>query len=252
MPAHSEPLRLGVVCEAAADHELATHLADRLLKERLPWLSDVALDDVRRWHGLLPAEPFLLWRDVPKLVRERQLRLTGKFGAESGAMDARSARGALLLFASQAASVRPHAVLLLRDTDGHEDRCKGLQQARTDPDRHWPFPIVIGAEHCKRESWILAGFEPTSKEESERLADQRELLGFHPCERPELLAASDDAASSKRSAKKVLAALTDEDRRRESACYQDVPLELLRKRGTHCGLANFLAYVEKRLVPLLR
>lgn len=252
MPAGSEPLRLGVVCEALADYELATYLADRLLAARVPWLCDVQLADVRRWQGLTAAEPFLRWSEVPKLIRERGLRVAGKFGAESGAMDAASGRRALLLFAALPAPEQPHAVLLIRDTDGHPERCTGLQQARSDPSRHWPFQVVIGAEHCKRESWILAGFEPGSAEEQRWLAEQREHLGFHPCERPEQLWASDDDVSSKRSAKKVLAALTRDDRSRELSCYRDASLELLLQRGEHCGLANYLRYVEKRLVPLLR
>ncbi len=251
MTSRSEPLRIAVVCEAPADHELATHLADRLLLERLPWLHDVSLDHVRRWQGLLEHEPFLPWDQVPRLAREKPLRVNGKFGAESGAMDAANARRALLLFATLPKSQQPHAVMLIRDTDGHEERCIGLQQARTDPQRPWPFPIVIGAEHCKRESWILAGFQASDQKEQLRLSELRQHLGFHPCEKPEQLTASDDAESSKRSAKKVLAALTGNDPVRDHPCYRETPLDLLRQRGQLCGLSNFLAYVEKRIVPLV-
>ncbi|HNN93150.1 MAG TPA: hypothetical protein PKI03_12810 [Pseudomonadota bacterium] len=105
--------------------------------------------------------------------------------------------------------------MLLRDTDGHQARCRGLQQARQDRDRTWPFPVIIGAAHPRREQ----------------------------------LDANDEQA--KRSAKRVLRILIGSDRDREERCLTEAPLPMLATRGQACGLANFLRYIDKRLLPLV-
>ncbi|HMY58113.1 MAG TPA: hypothetical protein PK472_07665 [Pseudomonadota bacterium] len=252
MKAGAGPLRLAIVCEARRDFDLASTLIDRVLLEKLAWLDGLDLSLFRCWQGFRGPEPFLRWDKVHEVARSEGLRVAGRFGGEPGAMDAAAARKALLLFATRPVGELPHAVVLIRDTDGHIERCKGLQQARTEPNRIWPFPVLIGAQHCKLESWLLAGFQPSSGAESQQLALLRQQLGFHPCEQSEWLASSDDAVSSKRSAKKVLSLLSVGDLERENRGFLETPLSVLRGRGSGCGLTNFLDYAEKRIVSLLR
>lgn len=141
------------------------------------------------------------------------------------------------------------AVVLVWDMDGQaKDRKLGLEQARTEAQKLGQFQIILGRPDRMREAWVLAGFDPQSKEEQDRLNSERQQLGFHPCNDAHLLTAADELA--KRSAKRVLAVLTDEVWEREAQCWTEAGLATLRARGLGSGLAEFLAEVEQRLVPL--
>lgn len=245
MASRSGPLSIAVVCEARADFQVAARLVDRLLLARRDWLSDV--EHARSFWQAPSGDPFLRWDKVPTLARERRLNPAGHFDGQPGAMDAANARRALLLLATDPRP--PSLVILVRDTDGHTERCRGLQQARTDPKRRWPFAILLGAAHPMRESWVVAGFQPQDERERERLATVTAELGFDPRLSPEKLDATDEQA--KRSAKRVLRQLTNEDREREQPCLAATPLDDLMSRGQGCGLANFLLYVERRVLPLV-
>lgn len=252
----SGPLRIGVVCEDVPDFELLATLVDRTLCEHIGWVRELldgvgpaALGGIRAFCGIEPDRAFLKWSALWALARDKRLRAHGKFGGETGAPDAHAARMALLLF--QSAESPPHAVLLLRDTDGDVERCSGLQQARTDPDRRWPFQIVLGAAHSKRECWLLSGFEPEGSHEEGELGRLREELGFDPRLHPERLTAASEREGTRRNAKQVCSRLVGGERAREQRCFEETPLARLRERGQGNGLANFLGYVEKRLIPLL-
>jgi hypothetical protein len=234
---------IAVVCEARADQQTGCHLADRVVCDSVDRIQWESLDDFRRWRGLRPNEPFLSWVAVKKLATERGIHVHGRYDGEKAAPDAHAATRALRLL--KTADAAPDAIFLLRDSDGDPDRRTGLNQARAAA--RLKLPIVIGVAHPKRECWVLAGFEPNSKEQS-RLGALREELHFDPREKAEQLTAKRDDA--KRSAKRVLNVLTDGDLDRQALCWQKTDLAVLRRRGENSGLVKYLDEVEKLLVPL--
>src|SRR5262245_51820255 len=117
-----------VVCEAAADLDLSTGLADRVFCHEVDWIDPESLDIHRRWRGMSDPDSHLEWHWVPGLAKQQNLRAHGHFRGEPGALDAAMARKALLLLART--QNPPDAVVMVRDTDGEEERKRGLEQAR--------------------------------------------------------------------------------------------------------------------------
>jgi len=239
MSAHA----LVVVCEADADRRLATSVADRVLCGEVEWIDSESLDLHRRWQGLEEGSSYLKWHQVKTLARQYGLSIRGQFDGEPGAPDARAARLALQLL--MVSGRQPDAVVLLRDSDGQEDRRTGLEQARRSGS--WPFPIAIGLAHLNRECWILAGFEPQNEAEQARLAGLQEELGFDPRLRSGSLRGK---PGELRHAKLVLERLVGNDPEREEACWTGCDLESLRARGSATGLAEYLDEVRERIVPI--
>ncbi len=235
-----------VVCEASADRDLSTGLADRVLLEEVEWIEPVSLDLHRHWRGLNDSESHLEWHWVPGLARQQNLRAHGHFRGEPGALDAAIARKALLLLARSERP--PDAVVMVRDTDGEEDRRRGLEQARTVAP--WPFQIVLGLPHTKRECWILAGFDPSSENEEATLTELRSELGFDPRFQAQSLIAAEP--QTLKNAKRVLQRLLAGSRDREEVCWRDCDLALLAERGRSTGLADYLEEIRTRLVPIFR
>jgi hypothetical protein len=99
-----------------------------------------------------------------------------------------------------------------------------------------------------RETWVLAGFESKTDEERDRLRQLRKELGFDPCEQSPALAASHE--HDKRSPKRAVRELTKGNLDREASCWRDSALEVLKLRGKNNGLADYLAEIKTRLVPL--
>jgi hypothetical protein len=231
---------LVVVCEAEADRRTATALADRVLCEEIDWIEVESLDGLRTWRGLEEGSTHLAWKSLKARTLGAGFRghfLHGHFLGEPGAPDALAARKALFL----AAQTRPAAVVLVRDSDGQHERLRGLEQARGLP---WEFPVLIAFAHPERESWVLAGFEPCSAAEASVLERLKRDLGFDPRMEADRLRAGD------RDAKRVLAALTGGDFDRESACWAECGLDLLRQRGGMTGLTSYLEEVRRLLAPL--
>lgn len=149
----------------------------------------------------------------------------------------------------KASSFCPDAVILLRDSDGEWERLKGLEQARTD--RGWPFRVVLGMAHPKRESWVLAGYVPSDESEQERLENLKKSMGFDPIREAHTLKSNRrNSPDAKRDAKDILAQLTLENEEREASCWQKTPLAHLREHGVQVGLTTFLEEVEAELLPL--
>jgi hypothetical protein len=88
--------------------------------------------------------------------------------------------------------------------------------------------------------------ELTSKKK--RLKTLRDELGFDPCKQAKALTAA--AHGALKDAKRVVKALTVGDPERESACLE-TSWEILRDRGKATCLADFLAHVKDRMVPLI-
>jgi hypothetical protein len=239
------PVKFAVVCEAEADFRTATKLAERVLIEKLSWLEEV-LETCPIWHGMDEGRPYLLWREVKGYADEFRIKAHGHFGEQPAEPDAHVARRALLVLKRFHRDRPPDGVLLIRDDDRQTERRFGLEQARDESE--WRASIVIGLAHCKRESWVLAGFEPDD-EEGARLAAIRAELGFDPVTSAHELTAKHDY--DKRSAKRVLAHLTNGDHERESRCWEQADLRGLEARGKQSGLTDYLSEVRDRLIPVL-
>jgi len=242
------PRAFAVVCEAKADFRTATGLAERVIREQVDWIEDDLFVHCPLWHGLEPRKPFILWIEIGNLAREAGIRIHGHFDEEPGEHDAKNARRALLLLKKWKLAGRPiDGVLLLRDDDRDRSRRVGLEQARA-VDHGFGDGVVVGVARCKRESWVLAGYDPTDPGEAALLAESRARLGFDPRIGSHQLTAKHDTDT--RSAKQVLGRLTRDDQDREARCWEQAPLDRLRERGRESGLHDFLEEVRLRLVPL--
>lgn len=240
------PLKIAVVCEAPADFRTATLLAERALCRCCDWLGD-SLEYCPLWWGLEGQGTFLSWKGAAALARARKFHPHGLFGGDPAAPDAHAARKALLILRDRYAEL--DGVLLIRDDDRQTARRQGLEQARADSP--WRDRIVVGLAHCKRECWVLAGFDPLEKAEEELLAAEQRYLGFNPCTEAHQLTAKHDPEHDKRSAKRVLGAMTRRDPDREARCLTGSLFTTLQERGKSTGLADFLAQVETVIGPRL-
>ena len=248
-------LRFVVIGEARADFTPATELADRVLLERVDWLEDSTLSHQRHWVGEMPAGEILTWTSIANLARAINIRVHGHFaidpknpsGAkEPGLPDAKAARRAIAYVRHQLSQV--DAILLIRDVDDQRERRAGLEQARVADSAE--CEIVIGIAIIERESWVVSGFQAQNPAEVERLLAETENLGWNPCLKSHALTAGKDDTAL-RSPKRVLASLVGTDGERQRACWMATPLQTLRERGTDNGLADYLAEIANRLVPLI-
>lgn len=234
---------LAVVAEARADRATAAGLVTRVVRHDHDWVEPEYLT----FRGFRPDEPLLRWQDVKAVAGQNRVTVAGFMRGAPPSPDAHTAFRALLLFARCLADGdKVDAVLLIRDSDGDRARRHGLEQAReVEP---WPFAVVIGVAHTKRECWHVAGFEPADDLEREAVAGLTAELGPDFRRRTEELTAKHD--SDKRSAKRVLDVLTVGDPDRERRCLTGPPLDVLKDRGERNGLNDFIEEVEARLVPL--
>lgn len=234
---------IAVVCEGPTDLRTATELADRILCDSVDWITAETLEVSRQWRGFEETDEYLAWKKTPELARKHQIKVHGPFGKLP---DYRTARSALLLLKLR----KPDAVIFIRDSDGDGARKESLEQARQElaPGQDWPFPVVIGIAHTKRECWVLAGFDPQTSEEAAALAELRQELGSDPRYTAETLVAK--APRARRNAKYVLQRLTGDSSDRERSCWLDCSLDALRERGRSTGLADYLDELRSRLVPL--
>lgn len=232
-----------VVCEGATDFPTGADLADRVICERVSWVEPEQLSVLRTYQGLSAAVRFLEWTKVDDLARAAGIRASGHFGGEPAEPDAQATRRALRLIVREVPDAR--VIFLLRDSDGDLRRKDGINQAVSES--KLKVEVVVGLAHCKREAWVLSGFEPQTDEETGRLAVVRQELGFDPRTHSHDLGASDENA--KRSAKRVLRGLCESDADRERSCWLDTALDVLRDRGQENGLLAYLEQVHLKVVP---
>ena len=238
-------IRIAVVYEAPADLEIATGLADRVLCEGDDWV-EAYLPYNLAWLSTSSKGRSLTWKGIKRLALESGVTAEGHFGREPGSPDARAARRAILYLLREYPDL--DALILIRDQDDQPGRRGGLEQARNEG--HVKLPVVIGLAIVERECWVISGFHPGNPDEESRLQSERATLGFDPRDNShELTACKDDSA--KRSPKRVLRSLCGDDPERERRCWRDTPLSVLRDRGAHNGLADYLAEVHGHLAPLI-
>jgi len=234
-----------VVCEASADKRTGCTLADRVISSKVDWIEPESLDIYRQWRGFRMDDPYMDWiKDVKSLAGRLGVRAHGHFDGAPAALEAGAVRRALLVI--HASPDPPDAIVLLRDDDGERRRRVGFEQARNADNSG--KPIVIGLAHTKRECWVLAAYSPKDTSEQQCVTDLGRELGFNPLEHSEYLTAKHD--HDKRSAKRVLALLTAHDVERENKSCAIADPVLLKSRGKHNGLAEYIDEIEERLVPL--
>jgi len=240
-------LRFAVVYEADADFQTATELADRVFVEAIEWLDEDLLPHQREWVATTASGEPLTWARMKQLAREAGISARGHFGeGEPGLCDAAAARRAILFLLATVSDLK--AIVLIRDQDDQPERWDGLDQARRND--HSGTVIVVGFAIVERECWVVSGFDPQNPEESARLGNERQPLGFDPRFRNhDLTACKNDNAP--RSPKRVLRALAGDDRDRERCCWKGTSLEVLRERGVENGLAAYLQEVRDRLAPMI-
>jgi hypothetical protein len=217
-------------------------LVDRLLQDSADWVTPELVESLRVWRGAEPHTQLSIWKQIPRLCDVHSVRIHGKFDGARGAPDARAARRALALFRKLG---KPDAIILVRDADKQLERLDGLRQARSDG-RHGvdPTRVALGLAIPEREAWHLLGFVPKNDEENQRLAQERQRLGFDPTREPHRL-----RGNAKRNAKPVLDKLTDNDPERERQCLADLPLDG-DDRCEGCGLGSFLGELRERVIPV--
>jgi hypothetical protein len=235
-----------VVYEAPADFATATELADRVLMAEIGWIDETLLDSQRLWIGKDHEGSLLTWKSVPGRARDLEIRVRGHFNGEPGLPDARAARRAIAYVLSRFETV--DAILLIRDMDDQSERREGLEQGRSVYSS--ATRIIIGLAVTERECWVISGFDPGDDDETKRLEDERQNLGFDPCEcSHELTACKNDQA--KRSPKRVLSVLTGGSGERQRRCWQEAPLPELERRGQGNGLSEYFKEIRSLLVPLI-
>jgi hypothetical protein len=238
-------LQFAVVYEAPADFQTATELADRVLVESIDWLEEDHVAYQRTWlqeaNGVS-----LAWKNVGKSALKEGINAIGFFDGAPVEPDAQAARRAIRYLRHVIPDLA--GVLLIRDQDDQPERRAGLEQARGEEEGR--LPVVVGLAVVERECWVISGFDPQDGVETERLATERQTLGFDPRERShELTACKDDKA--KRSPKRVLHALCGGDADRERRCWRETTLATLRDRGPQNGMGAFLDEVRKNLASLI-
>lgn len=244
-------VQVAVAAEDWGHYRAATRLADRVIAGKIEWIRDHLADEttresVRRWGIAERERPWTRLKDAYRAAKDRGLPCFGHFDGRPGEPDAAMFRAQLLLFQDeQNKGARIDAVLLVRDVDDDTRRVGGARQALA---LRWPFPVIIALARPEIEAWLVAGFVRRTEECGRRLDEDRRRLGFSAPEQPHRLTSKRQGVSDL-DAKDTIARLCDGDRNRESLCLEE-SLDLLRRRGAECGLADYLADVEAHLVPL--
>jgi hypothetical protein len=244
-----------VIVESGADARTATKLAERILVEKVDWLDDDNLQYFFHWSGLQNGTQHSDWSNVNQIIEEakalgyKPARFLGhpKDGVPYQEYGAKADKVLKLVrFLQKTRQIR--AILLIVDLDNKPERRKGFDQARSVHINRQPkLEIVIGTADRMREAWVLNGFIPSNQEEEQILEEIKSELKFDPCIESHRLRGKDDI----RDPKEVVKKLTDKNMEREQQCWEDTRLELLRERGIHTGLTDYIREVEQRLIQII-
>jgi hypothetical protein len=245
-----------VIVESAADARTIVKLAERVILEGIDWLESEQLQYHLVWCGLKEGTEHSCWKDIKDISND--LSTSGYKPPRYLGHDAKNnkykADGAaamkvlnLVRYLQKKEAIQ--AVILVRDLDNQPERREGLKQARLEHLEKKPqLEIIIGAANCKREAWVLNGFEAKNSEEEKLMEETRNKLNFDPCKEAHRLSSSSKEESERwRNSKIVLEYLTKGDFYREQLCWQETSLETLRERGVNTGLTEYLQEIAQRL-----
>ncbi|MEW6496142.1 MAG: hypothetical protein AB1589_27025 [Cyanobacteriota bacterium] len=244
-----------VIVESDADARTATKLAERILIEKVDWLDDDNLQYFFQWSGLQNGTQHSCWKYLGKIIDEakalgyKPARFLGhnrdgipykEYGATSDKVLK------LVRFLQKTRQIK--AILLIIDLDNKPERRNGLYQARSEHINGKPkLEIVIGTADRMREAWVLNGFIPSNQEEERILEEIKNELKFDPCIESHRLRERNGI----RDPKEVVKKLTGVNMEREQQCWEETSLELLRGRGIHTGLTDYICEVEQRLIKII-
>ncbi|WP_198016420.1 hypothetical protein [Coleofasciculus chthonoplastes] len=257
-----EVIEFIVIVESGADARTATKLAERVLVEKVDWLDEDNLQYVFQWSGLQNGTQHSCWSDIGKIIDEAKEQLRFKpprFLGHDRKGEPLKADGAisvkvlnLVRFLQRTRQIK--AILFIRDLDNQPERRQGLEQARLEQVNRQPLlEIIIGTANPKREAWVLNGFVPLNQKERQILEAIKTRLTFDPCtESHRLRSTSLKEAGRMRNPKVIVEQLTNGEMRREQQCWEDTDLELLRERGVHTGLLDYIGELEQRLPALIQ
>lgn len=243
-----------VIVESDADARIATKLAERILVDKVKWLEDEQLQYLFRWSGLEAGTEHSSWMDIIDITQRLsnqfklpKIRSNGKLKT-----DGQSASKVMQLinFLQYKQNRDIKAVIFIRDLDNQPERKEHIKQARSEHKDQ--LEIVIGTADRTREAWVLNGFIPLNQQEEQMLEDVTQKLTFDPCKESHRLRYKlFDEPDRIRNPKVVLEKLTGGEMERQQQCWEETSLELLRERGIHTGLTDYIDEIEQRLTPIL-
>lgn len=247
-----------VIVESSADARTATKLAERVLVDKVDWLEPEQLQYSFRWSGLQENTEHSCWKDIHAIVdaaKKSGFRLPRYIGHSPGKSlkaDGAASRKILMLVSFLQKTRQIKAVIFIRDLDNQPERRTNIEQARLEHIKGQPqLEIIIGTANPKREAWVLNGFISSNQEEEQVLKDITTKLSFDPCkESHRLRSNSGEEPERIRNSKVVVEMVTGGKMEREQQCWEETPLEHLRKRGVDTGLAAYILEIEERLTPI--
>jgi hypothetical protein len=249
-----------VIVESRADAMTATKLAERVIIDRVDWIDSDNIEYFVKWTGLEAETRFSCWKDTGKIIenyKEAGVRvprfLSRSRRTDSSKADEAATMKILHLVRALSRNRDIKAVIFIRDLDCQPERRQGIEGAREEHvNVKPPLAIVVGTAERTREAWVLNGFIPMSIAEEKNLADLKTQLTFDPCDNAHKLRSNSFAEADRdRNPKVVLDILTNENWERQSQCWEETELDILRSRGEHTGLTNYLKEIEHRLIPAI-
>lgn len=243
-------MRILVVAEDHLGATLARDLCDRVVIDRGPdWVSstwgDAAVRETqRRWSGFDPAAAYTSWVGVKKLSEQRGLPMHPLGMKGYAAVAYRAAHMAALQ------TPRPDALVMCMDTQGvsthRADVLAGLARAHVDD-----LPMLLAVAHQEVEAWVLAGFLPRHNDERDALVGLTREIGLDPTAEPHRM--TPGRSTALRDAKRCLTRLLPDGTQspRAVSCWLDTPLEALLRRAASTGMPEYVADVERALLPAI-
>jgi len=246
---------IAVVAEAREDAEVCVGLTRRVVAASLStpdWIRDdpAQLEVELRFAGLetdtefTPRHCIKASAKARALPNGREIQRLRKFGTPIGDDFADTWKAVALAVDDDRNFA---AVIVSRDTDGKLDRWESWKKVKKT--FGGKTLVIVAAQHCMLEAWLLNGFVPCNDAEIGRLREERSDLGFDPVKKAERLTAEPEQA--KKSAKRVLTKLTSDDVDRRRMCWEGTDLTILRENGEETGLSEFLVDLENEVVPLV-
>ncbi len=230
-----EPWRIILAAEGPSDLRRIGQLIDHLLL-RGSSESATELDKLWRVEGLDGA-PYITIKKIPDLARDRGLRL--RFSSDGPRKGDGGTLRALYQILQKDKLLDPRTLIVwARDDDGDREKREYALQARESLPSTTPIILAIASE-CG-EAWVIAGWQPETKVDNEKLRKWRQKLGFEPHRHPERLSHKENVPKD---AKAVLADLLDNDHEKEAIALLSA-VNSDSGASEACGLLAFRKEVE--------